>query len=198
MSKSFFVGPARLFIGDPTQTDGAGMTPLGDTETVTFNPGIAMTGVTTAQTHDAYDADGIYTLPPNPNVQAELYESDLDKMLALVLGGENIGTSGIGFGGPIEKVASVPTLAVIPEFELSQGEEAPHGIWIPAAVVEDLSGIVYNRMTSGGNSGNTYSVTFRAARRLKDQGDTDIPTKAQFAFMGTMTDLGLTWSLPSA
>ena len=204
---TFRVGPCSVLYGNPATADGAGMTNLGDIEQVSFNPGIASTGVTTAQTHDAYDADGIYALPPNPTAEASLYNHAASILEKLVMGGEVFTGAGtetaLGFGGPIEKVA-VATLALIPTFEKDLGAAAPNGIWIPAAMIENLQGFVYNRMSSGGNSGQTFSVTFKGARRATAQSwdgtaavDVALPSKAQFAFIGDPKAVGLDWTVPA-
>lgn len=194
---TFRVGPASVLYGDPTVA--GGMIDLGDIEDVSFNPGISSTGVSTAQTHDAYDAEGIYALPPNPTASANLYDHAQAKLEKLILGGEVFTGAGsetaLGFGGPIELV-SVGTLFLLPTFEKDLGVDAPNGIWIPAAAIENLQGFTYNRLQSGGNSGNTYSVEFKGARRAEDQAGNPIPAKAQFAFIGAPSAVGLTaWTL---
>jgi hypothetical protein len=202
MATTYRVGPCSILFGAGDTADGSTMINLGDIETVTFDPGIASTGVTTAQTHDAYDASGIYALPPNPTVQAELYDHSIDMLAELVLGGEMTAQT-LGLGGPIEKVA-VKTLCLVPTFEKDQGAAAPNAIWLPAAMVENLSGIVFNRMQNGGNSGSTYSVSFKGARAKTvnhwngtASESIAVPEKAQFAFIGDPTAYGITWNIPA-
>lgn len=197
MSQKIQIGPAHILIGDPTTLAGAGMVDLGAMESVSFNPGTQMTGVQDAFTGDAFDAESIYSVAPAPTAEAELYDASIEKLSAMLLGSSvEVETLGFGRAG-LKSITAVPTLAIIPAFEASLGVDAPHGIWMPAAMVEDLGSLVYNRPTGGDNSANTYSVTFRAARRRTDQAATAIPADHQMAFMGKPADLSLTWTLPA-
>jgi hypothetical protein len=191
------IGPAHILIGDPTVVDGTSMVDLGSMESVSFDPGTQMTGVQDAFTGDAFDAESIYSVAPAPTAEVELYDASIDKLAAMLLGATKTADT-LGFGEPgLKAIEDVPTLAIIPAFEAGDGVDAPHGLWMPAAMVESLASLVYNRPTGGDNSANSYTVTFRAARRRTDQDATAIPAEAQMAFMGKPSDLSLTWHLPA-
>lgn len=180
------IGPAHILLGDPTVALGAGLTHLGRMESVSFDPGVSMTGIQDAFTGDAYAVDGIYSLPPNCSVTAELYEADVAKIAKMVLGGETK-TDAFGFGRPgLTKIdpANVPTLIIVPDFQKADGVAAANQIVLPAVSLESLASIVYNRPTPGGNSANSFTVTFKAAQRATDQAETAIPEAFQFAWMG--------------
>lgn len=196
-SQRIFVGPGHVFVGDPTSA--SSMVHLGPTETITFNPGVQTTGVQTALTGDSYEANSVYSMPPSPELQCELYDASLRVLQQYVLGA-NKQTEDTheaqGFGGEI-KLVELPTVCVIHESEKHLGADAPSAIWIPAALITGLSGFTWNRMQANSNAGNAYTVTFRAARRRQDQGDAAITPSCQYAFMGSPAAIGLNWSLPS-
>lgn len=195
MADFYPIGPAVLCIGDPTGT----MNKINETEEVNVDIGVQNSFVTTATTAGAPVSSGVYTLPPNPTVQVQLNDADLDQIEHLIPAGKKF-TSGsdeaFGFGGDIKTLA-LDTVALIPVFEKSQGENAPHGIWLPAAFIEGFSNLLFNRMQANASSNNAYQVTIRAARRKQDQGSNAISTEAQYGFIGEPSALGLTWSLPT-
>ena len=160
-----------------------------------------MTGVQDAFTGDSYSVDGIYSLSPNCSVTVELYEGDVEKISKLVLGGELL-TDAFGFGSPgLRKIdpADVPTLGIVPDHQKADGIGAASQIVLPAVSLESLASIVYNRPTPGGNSANSFTVTFKAAQRATDQSGAAIPASCQFAFMGPVESVipANTWTYPT-
>lgn len=198
------LGPGVILYGDPTLADGAGMKNLGDHENVTFNPGVSSAYITTANTGDSAAYDGIYARPPSPELQAELYDQEIEILKEIVLGGQLTTVAGppekkaFGFGGAVAKIEP-KTLVFVPESEKALGASAPHAIWIPAAFVQNLADMFRHGRLADGANNNPYTATFRAARRTVDQttgSPVAIPEAAQFAFVGDPSALGLTWSLP--
>ncbi len=199
------IGPAHLLLGNPTTA--GGMVHLGRMESVSFDPGVAMTGVQDAFSGDAYMVDGIYSLPPSCSVTAELYEADIAKIAKMVLGGEiktdaaNGDAFGFGRAGLVKiDPENVPTLVVIPDFQKDSGLGAKNQIVLPAVALESLASIVYNRPAAGGNAANSFTATFKGAQRAKDQADTVIPEAFQFAWMGPVASvLGAAhgWTYPA-
>jgi len=197
-AKSVALGAAHILIGDPTQAAGAGMVHLGSMESVTFNPGISLMGLSDAFTGDGLIADAVYALPAAATVTAELYEIQVEKIKELVLGGKEETSDteptskAFGFGGAFTPV-ELPSLCIIPDFDYAAGVDSQYGIWLPAVAPSSLGDIVFGRVADNANS---YTVEFRGARRAKDQAGEDIPVEFRVAFMGSPKALGLTWSLP--
>lgn len=274
MADFFPIGPAYVALGDPTTSGGDDMFVLNEVEEVNLDIGVQNSFVTTATTAGAPVSTGVYTLPPQPTLQMQLNDADLDQLEQLILGGtaktqqdaitgvdttagnfvvsgdqtsdyaagdrvwvrgstgndgfytvasggpsydgtadettipvdENVpdGTAdgsispdnAIALGGDITTL-SLPTLAVIPSFQKSQGVAADNAIWLPAAFAEGLSNILFNRMQQNASANNAYQVTFRSARRKTDQDGTAIDSESQYGWMGAPAGLGLTWYLPS-
>ena len=191
------LGPGRIYYGDftgdptattPTTTNGI---ELGDIETFGFNPNVRSAYQTSANTGDVPNADSIRTLPPAAGAEVELYDSDIDKMVALVLGGAKVGTNGFGFGSVVKQVTP-QTLIFVPDAEAASGFEAPHAIIMPGAIVDNLNDLRYGRITEGANN-NPYTVRFLATRTATDQAGTAIPEAAQIAYIGPSASLGVSW-----
>lgn len=200
MSDFFPIGPGRIQIGDPTQGAGAGMVLMNEVEEMNADIGIQNSFATTALTAGAPVFEGVYSLPPNPQLACRFNDADLDQLVTLLLGGELYDVAGdeaIGFGGAIEKL-TLPTFVFIPEFEKDDGVDAAHAIWFPAAFFEGLNNLLFNRMQANASSNNQYNITVRSARRKADQASQVIPTKAQYGFIGKPAALALgatAWSL---
>ena len=186
------LGPGRIYFGD----FGAGGTgiELGDIETFGFNPNVRTAYQTSANSGDVPNADSVRALPPAAGAECELYDSDIDKMLALVLGGAAVG-AGFGFGSTVVQVTPQP-LIFIPDAEKEDGFEAAHAIILPGAIVDNLNDLRYGRITEGANN-NPYTVRFLATRTALI-GATAIPEAAQIAYMGPAAALGVTWTVPGA
>lgn len=187
MAQALGIGPAHILISTGDPTSASNWIDLGSMESVSFDPGVQMTGVQDAFSGDAYDSESIYSVAPTPQVTAELYDHAIEKIAAMVSGGETKGGA-FGFGQSGLSEVTAPMLAVIPSFEAEDGAEAEHGIWLPAVSLESLASIVYNRPTPGGNSANSYTATFRGARCRKLNG-VDLPAKFQFAWIGDPSDV---------
>lgn len=202
MSTVFRAGPAHLFIGDPTEANGTGMHDCGPTESATFDAGISMTGVQTAFTGDAYEAEGVYSLPPNPTLSVELYDNALENLEAFFLASSLEKKTGpdaeaLGLGGEIKLIAKLPTVCIVPASERAQGAYAKGAIWLPGALIVNVSGFQHGRLTAGSNAASPFTVEFSSARRRVDQDGEPIPVSAQFGFIGQPAAFDLEWTLPA-
>lgn len=191
------VGPAILLFGDPTLTAGAGMVNLGDTENVGFDAGIRSAFTSSARRVGVPHADSLYTMPPEPTVQAELKNAGLEILAAIVQGGvTTTDTFGLGDTFALIAAASVNTFVVVPETQASDGVNAVDAIWFPAALASGVNGISFGRVTEG-EILQPYNVQIQAAYRETDQAATAIPAGSRICFKGKPSDLGLTWFLPA-
>lgn len=211
---TFRAGPAYLFAGDPNSEET--FFNLGEMETTSFDPGIKSTGITTALSGDAMDSEGLYTMPPAPQIQGELFDQALTNLANIMVGlSVHDGSNGVlGLGGAIRKLdaSEVKTVAMIPvdEYEayvaaVADGDGAtqvplpPNGIWLPAYTVS-LNGFENGRITEGSNPAKPFSVTFAGARRKQDQASNPIATDMQWGFIGDPTKAtpALPWVLPTS
>lgn len=191
------IGPGILLFGDPTLTGGAGMVNLGDTENVGFDAGIRSAFTSSARRVGVPHADSLYTLPPQPTVQAELKDAGLAILAAIVQGGVTT-TNTFGFGDTFALLAEadVNTFVLVPETQASDGVDAADAIWFPAAIASGVNGISFGRVTEV-EILQPYNVSIQAAYRLTDQASTSIPAGNRICFKGKPSDLGLTWYLPA-
>jgi hypothetical protein len=195
MATLFRSGPGHLFIGaDPTT-----LTHCGPTESITFDANVQSTGVQTAFTGDAYDADGIFALPPSPTCSVELYDNTVETLLQFFIGSSVMTGIGdqkaLGLGGKIQKITP-PVVAIIPQSEIDLGIDAPSGVWLPGAMVSNVSGMQHGRLTANSNAAAPFTVQFSAAKRREIGGEA-IPENFQFGWIGAVGALGLTatWAL---
>lgn len=199
MADYFPIGPIVVAVGNPTTVGGTAMTVLSETEEANADAGIQNSFATTAITAGAPTSSAVYSLPPQVSLAVRSNDSDIDQLVELMLGGERLTSStleAVGFGGSIEKLA-LPTWCFIPVFEIADGVNAKHAIWIPAGFSEGLNNILHNRMQGNASSNNAYNYTVRSARRKTDQLSANIPAKFQYGWMGPPAAVGLTWYLPA-
>ena len=191
------IGPAILLFGDPTLTGGAGMVNLGDTENVGFDAGIRSAFTSSARRVGVPHADSLYTMPPQPVVQAELKNAGLEILAAIVQGGVTA-TNAFGFGDTFALIAAadVNTFVIVPETQASDGVAANDAIWFPAALASGVNGISFGRVTEG-EILQPYNIQIQAAYRTTDQASTAITAGNRICFKGPPADIGLTWYLPA-
>lgn len=200
MAQELVLGPAFLFLGDPTQASGAGLTYLGETRgDVIVTPGIRSAATMSDQRGGAELADGNLVLPPDPEVVTPLIDFERAKLLAQLPDAEEVtGTGGgvLNFGSAVT-THTPDTLCILPVFEKADGVNAAHAIWIPAARLMEFGEITYRLPDDGGEVTTPRSARWKGQYRAEDQGATAIPEKARIMMMGDPTDNSLTWSLPS-
>ena len=195
------LGPGRVFVGDPTQANGAGMTDVGDHEDITFAPNLSSAYATSANSGDQPLPGSMRNRPTMANFSAGLLDVSNEALLAsLATHIEELsvdtdtdadGTMDVFAIAPKDLVGKLNpyTLAFIPEAELDQLAAAPHGIWLSAAYPQDVGDLLqYGRLSDGDNAA-PYPCTWNAA--LPEGLNTDKPW-----FRGDPAALGLTWSLP--
>ena len=206
-----FIGPAKLYIGNPVTPDGANMIDLGDAEDVSFDPGVRVSFTSSAALSGAPKAGGIHFLCPTPVVQAQLKDGAIAQLQEILLNAV-VTAATLGGGDSFQLIAEkdVPTLAIVPYLQDGSGVDAANAIWLPAAVPDQVNGFTFNRPQAG-ELGNPFNVQLMGAYREQDQGDADyedppgtpaaiaqvdIPSGNRTWFMGPPADLDLTWFLP--
>ena len=193
-------GPGRLYLGDPTQAGGAGMTNIGDHEDVTFNPNMSSAFATSANSGDQPIVGSLRNRPSMAQLSAGLLDIGREALMAVLsthmeelsADTDADGTPDTYAIAPKESAIITPyTLAFVPEPELGQGAAAPHAVWLSAAYPSDVGDLLqYGRLTDGDNA-SPFTCTWNAA--LPGDGlSTDVPW-----FRGDPASLGLTWSLPT-
>lgn len=189
------LGSGTIYMGDPSEALGAGMTAI-EVEEFAFDPGVRMSFTSSAKLSGAPKASGIHKLTPMPVAQIQCRDAALATMQQFLLAA--VVTAGVIGGGDAFGViaeADVPTLVFVPETQLADGVAAANAIWIPAAIPDNVNGITFNR-PSVGEIGNPYNIQVIGAYRAADQGATEIPAGNRMWFMGDPSDITLTWSLP--
>lgn len=188
------VGPAKLYIGDPT----SGLSLINKVRNVGFDAGSRTAYVSDADRSGVPHIDGIYALADQPEVQADIDDADLTNLENILLNEtKTTGTDDvIGGSDQFAKIsaANVPTLFLLPESEESDGVDAAHGLWLPGVTVAGPNGYAFQRVEEG-EIDNPYNVTFQGVYREDDQGGTAIPQGNRVWFMGPPSILGLTWSI---
>lgn len=201
---SFFpVGPATLFLGNPTTALGAGMRNLGATQTTGVNLGLRSAFVSNASLSGVPLSTGRYKLAPEPEVQAQLQDAAVATLAVLVQRAVQAAVSPItvpslGLGSAFEQVAESAglTLCVLPDSQRALGVAAPNAIWFPDVGIMGLDGFSFGEV-SPGRIQNPYNVRFTAGERKIDHNAVPIPAAARIAFIGPPANFALTWSLPA-
>lgn len=198
----YHVGPAYVLIGDPTQGSGAGMTNLGNVESVTFDGGARSTWTSDARRAGIPLVDGVYRMPPAPVVQLSLKDAQVTMLTEFLYGSSVASSETLSPGSDFAKVAaaSVSTLVIVPFFQKADGATADNAIWVPGVLITQLNGFVYNRPSVNAETNNPYNVEFQGVYREEDQTSgtpVAIPDGARMWFVGDPTNLSLSWSLPT-
>lgn len=205
MAADFIIGPVYGWIGDPTTAAGADMVQLPEIATLSIDFGTGHSFATSPFTGGAPEADGVYSMPPEPVATITFNQIGIDELLPLISGSEKYTATtndALGIGGAITKVA-LPTVVFIPAFAAEAVPSAPHTaavqFWFPAGFFSEFSGIDYGPMQRNASSNSTPRATLRAARRKTDQDGQTIPQNARFMFYGKPAALGLAqaWTLPA-
>lgn len=207
------VGPCHVFLGDPTVVDGGGMTYMGYTRgdvSVAMNIGVS-TGRSDQQGRTPL-ADGVFVTGPTPVVSLPMVDEEKDKLVKVLPGSSLTGSTALGAGSGVTvlDVSSIDTLALVPVDEIDQGTngiDAPHAIWIPAAISTDFGALMFN-LPDGDDAFDPHEVQIAAMLRETDQDANELDQDNGVLFIGPpdqFTNLqnpapppdGL-WSLPAA
>lgn len=195
------VGPAFLLKGDPTVSGGTAMNNLSDTENVVFNAGIRMAFTSSARLSGAPKATRIFSLPPNPIMQAQLKELGADNLAAVIDNGVLAGTDAFLPGDEFTALTVPDTVVAVPVEQRASGVAAKNAIWLPAAFAQGVDGVTWGR-TQEGEINQPWNTEVRGGYRLIDQTTptgVSIQAGGRLWFMGNPADLtpALTWFLPS-
>jgi|SRR5690625_1705849 len=195
-----YVGSCRIFVGDPTQANGAGMKDLGFLEDVTVDLGIQGAYTSNASLAGSPNAAGIYTLPSAPTVQAQARDGAIANLKALIQGAVEVtedDATALGFGDSFGRIDpdDVVTVCILSDQERAAGSSAQQAIWLPGVMLSGVSGITFNRPQQG-EIGNPYNVEISSAYREEDQDEEAIPAGLRLGFIGDPAAAGLSWSLP--
>lgn len=196
------VGPAHLFLGDPTTANGADMTQLGLVRNVQFDWGVRNAFTSKDAVSGVPVADGIYTLASQPECQADLQDHSLDMIEAVVLNAtrtdDGSGNTAVGVPDTFGSVAAVavPTFCLLPVQQEADLADAANAIWLPAVTIQGANGLSFGRVEEG-EIDQGYNVSFQSAWRDEDQAATAIPAGNRVGFMGPPAALSLPWSLPA-
>lgn len=204
------VGPCYVFIGDPTQAAGAGMTYLGLTRgDVRVSPNVNVALGRADQSGITPRADAVFSIGPTPVVSVPFVDEDKTKLAEYVTGSSTSTISthtALGFGSGFSQIteANVPTLALIPVAEIASGTngiEAANAVWIPAAIANGVGDFIFT-LPEGEDVFKPHETQFVGLYREEDQDGTPnaIPANARVIFMGSpeaFTDLAGEWSLPA-
>lgn len=206
MAEDFRVGPCHVYIGKPTTAAGADMVYLGATRgDVRVAPNIQVSFGRTDQLGSTPLSSAVYVTGPRPVATIPLVDEEKAKLLKQVPGGVITtagGESALGFGNGFSKIAlaDVPTLALIPVEETTQGTNgvsADHGIWFPAAIVNVFGELVFN-LPEGEDALQPHEVQVTSLYRAADHLAAAIATGHRCGWIGAPLALGLTWYLPAA
>lgn len=188
------IGPARVYIGDPT----SGLSQLTKARNVGFDANPRTAHISTDDLGGVPHIDGIYQLADSPEVQVDLEDADLDQLENLMPKATRTDATDSVVGGndAFEQIAAadVPTLFILPETEQADGVSAAHGLWLPGVTIQTLDGFSFGRVDEG-EIDNPYNTSFQGVYRENDQGDTSIPDGNRLWFMGPPDVLGLSWSI---
>jgi hypothetical protein len=207
MSEEYKIGPALVYMGDPTQADGAGMTFLGHVRgEITINPNI---NISTGQV-DAKGmiplADTVFNSGPQPVANVPFVDEEKEKLKELLPGSSIVTNGGDGallLGAGVEKiaVADIDTLCIIPVDEVDQGTngiDAPNAWWFPRAICNQFGAITFQLPDGEDNLSNyTRDTAIISLYHETDQADATIPKDARPGFRGAPSEAGISgWSLP--
>lgn len=202
MAEKLRVGPAHIFLGNPTTAAGAGMKYMGVTRgDVTVAPGINVAMGRADQKGRTPLADGVFSIGPTPIVSIPFLDEEKAKLLK-VLPGSSITGSALGLGSGFSKIAlaDIPTLCILPIDQTGSGTngiDSVDAIWLPGAISTEFSGLVFN-LPEGDDAFPRHEVQIAGLYREKDHGDAAIAAAARVAFVGPPSAFSLTWYLPAA
>ena len=197
MEPYYDLGPGAAAAGDPTTASGADMLDLGDHESITYSPNIRTAYQTSANTNDVPLPESLRTIPANPQFSIELYDKSIDNLLALMREHAEKVTTGVDpdiqtalvLRPQVKKLLTF-TFAFIPETEKSMGADAPHGLWIPSAYLQNVGELFsYGRLSENENN-SPFTAQIGVSRTPSGMG-TDA-----LSIYGPPAAEGLTWSLP--
>lgn len=211
MSEVLRVGPAHIFLGDPAQASGAGMTYLGATRgDVRVSPGIQVAMGRKDQLGRTPVADAVYTVGPMPVVSIPFIDEEKAKLAVKVANSvvnTNSSKTALGFGSGFAAVAAadIGTLAIIPVAEIASGTngiDAPNAIWLPAVICTDFGQFTFN-LPEGDDIFPPHEMQFAGLYREQDLdgAPNTIPADMRVMFYGTPNGaaaLDGEWSLPAA
>ena len=201
------IGPALVYMGDPTQANGAGMIFLGHVRgEITINPNINIsTGMVDAKGNIPL-AETLFNSGPQPVANIPFVDEEKEKLKEL-LPGSSIATNGgdgallLGAGVQRIPVADIKTLCIIPVDEVDKGTngiDAPNAWWFPRAICNAFGAITFALPDGDDNlSAFTRDTSIISLYHEKDQAGSNVPKDARPGFRGAPADAGVTgWSLP--
>jgi len=159
-------------------------------------------GLQTAWQSDAFTtarlASGLINMPAEPKLQCEIVDAELTTLVEFMLGTSVTlsPTTGNVLGLPDSvsfiAAAGVPVIGFIPLAQAGSGASAANGIWFPAGYIENWNDLRYQRIESGGDAMNPYTVQIAG---LLD--DTTISAGYRSGFIGVPATAGVTYTLPT-
>lgn len=204
------VGPCYVFVGDPTQEDGAtgnalAMSYLGKTRgDVTVNPNVEIAVGRVDQVGTSPLADSVFFSGLAPVVSVPMVDEDKDKLKEIFSGSakeENGGLSAIGFGSTFKKIAlsTLKTVCLLPVQPIADygnnGIDNEDAIWLPRAVARNYGTFTFN-LPEGDDVLNARETQFTGLYTDEDQSAVAIPESMRVMFQGSPTAGSLSWFLP--
>ena len=193
--RSYLLGAPSVLIGDPTQTDGAGMFDL--EQIPQANIDLTPSKAYASDVGGHQQAEGAFDRGMDASVQLTLNDAQHAIMVALLSNveadGAASGEAGLIFPTEVQKLAP-RTLCVIPNgMEDNAIDKAPW--WLVAADDSDLSSLNYVD-AEGEDANESFTITFTALKAQADLGGTDLPRGTEKVWKGSPATHGLPWSLP--
>jgi hypothetical protein len=140
---------------------------------------------------------GIIALPAEPLLNASVVDADLTVLVNFILDKTiTISTPNRALGLPdtvnFLSSSEVPKYGFVPLREASDGVDAAHGIWLPAAVPENVQDLVHAVIEPNTDNLNPYTVPLRG---LLD--DSQESAGFRCGFIGSPTAAGLGYAIPT-
>lgn len=159
-------------------------------------------GIQTAYLTDAFTtarlASGVINMPAEPRLTCEIVDADLTTLVEFFLGTSvtlSPSTGNVlGLPDAVSFLAgsSIPTIGFIPLAQAGSGAAAANAIWFPKGYCDNLNDIRYQRIESGADAMQPYTVEIAG---LLD--DVTIASGYRSGFIGVPATTGQTYTLPT-
>lgn len=209
MAEEYRIGPALVYMGDPTQASGAGMNFLGHVRgEITVNPQINISFGNVDARGNIPLADAVFNSGPQPIANIPFVDEEKAKLQQLLPGSSlatNGGKTALLLGKGVKKiaVADIDTLVIIPVDEVAVGTngiDAPNAWWFPRAITQEFGNFTFT-LPDGDDilGGYSRATVIASLYHPTDQGSNTVPEDARAGFRGSPEGAGFTagtWSLP--